>query len=376
MWARSALNRRSYLRVALSVALATVWSIGPVAACELVVRQTPFSVVLNYDVFGFQAAVVSAELILSNQSGTAEDMVQGRKFREAAAGVRALNPDTVDDREDCDSNVESVPLPDDCEQIVPDAPVRDPMVPDNPASLEPLEIEIPGSECLLKLAIADRAGAPPPFNLQNSNASYTILFPDLINSSSDVPDDGIYRLVLQPGQTRRIPIDIIMDQAQIVEAGNYMEEYRIRILDLDEQQLSDDILGRFTVDSVPRAQINIAGSEGDFADNRFTDTIFFEEPELGDRRRVFVQTRANSTSRLSITSTHGAKMVHESVPGSYISYEIRLDGEKVDLTDVMEFPTSLNINGASTAMDLVISELIQPFSGTYQDLLTLSITTD
>ncbi len=55
------------------MALATVWSIGPVAACELVVRQTPSSVVLNYDVFGFQAAVVSAELILSNQSGTAEN---------------------------------------------------------------------------------------------------------------------------------------------------------------------------------------------------------------------------------------------------------------------------------------------------------------
>ncbi len=69
-------------------------------------------------------------------------------------------------------------------------------------------------------------------------------------------------------------------------------------------------------------------------------------------------------------------MLHDSVPGSYISYEIKLDGERVDLSDVLEFPTSPDINGISTAMDIVISDLHKPFSGTYQDLLTLTIVTD
>jgi len=199
-----------------------------------------------------------------------------------------------------------------------------------------------------------------------------------LNSSGQIPSDGIYRLVLGAGETTKLKLDFILPQSQMLLAGQYDLNYRVQISDFSNNDLAETIDGLVSVSADSRAQINIAGTAGFFGDNQFTDMVYFEDPSVGDKRRLFIQARSNNTSTMTISSQNGSKMLHEDQNGSAVKYDVMVDGIHTDISSPVVLNTlqATGLGGVNIPFDIEISELVLPFAGEYRDIVTISITTD
>ena len=185
-------------------------------------------------------------------------------------------------------------------------------------------------------------------------------------------------LELPGNESTEISIDFFTDQHRSVAAGEYFIDLRVGILGADSDEKLLEIPGKLGLSVAPRAQINIAGAAGDFGFETYSDIIYFEEPQPGDRRRFFVQSRSNTLTTMTIRSENGGKMVNSEISGSAVNYDFILDGEEIDLSSpwiVPDLPET-DLNGVSEEVIVQISEDNTPFfAGEYQDIVTIEVTT-
>ena len=230
-------------------------------------------------------------------------------------------------------------------------------------------------ECDLEVVIEDLGDFPPPFNYASAGVSIDVLAPGLQRPQSDQVINGIFSVILAPGEQRLVQLDFFTDQNAAIPAGNYSNDITIGIRERTSFDPLEEFVTSLAIVASPRAQINIAGSNGNFDKSNFTDFIDFDEPEVNESRQVFVQVRSNANTIMTIRSDNGGVMKHESSDTSYIRYVTSLDGTQVDLSSEVTLsnfsPTDLN--GLSRPLEITIDELNNPLAGRYTDRIVIEI---
>ncbi|MDO1559637.1 hypothetical protein Q0812_09375 [Brevundimonas sp. 2R-24] len=190
-------------------------------------------------------------------------------------------------------------------------------------------------------------------------------------------DPGVFLLGVPGNQSARAEIDALVISEGIVPAGEHQADLRLEVLEGDGTAAAAQLPLRLILQSMPRAQVNIAGSAGAFGSGSSVETVDFGVAESGATKRVFVQVRANAESTLSVRSAHRGVMRHVEMgeAGTEVAYQLELDGEPVDLTRdwmrLVDPPRTLA--GVSLPLDFTLGPIQGQMSGRYEDLLTIDV---
>ena len=190
-------------------------------------------------------------------------------------------------------------------------------------------------------------------------------------------EPGVFLLVVPGKQTVRAEIDALVVNNSVVEAGDHQADLRLAVEGPDGATVAPAVRLRVILRSVPRAQVNIAGSAGAFGSGSSVEVIDFGIAETGAQKRVFVQVRANADSTLSVRSEHRGVMRHVEMgeAGTVVAYLLELDGEPVDLTSnwTRGIDPPRTHAGVSLPLDFTLGPVTGQMSGRYEDLLTIDV---
>lgn len=236
------------------------------------------------------------------------------------------------------------------------------------------------TSCDLILKMVDQADTPAPFLMGNSGLHIAVDLPG--NGPSSVGGatnaTGESQLTLAAGEDVNLSIDFRAPQNWNVSAGSYTHQLTFQILSTPSRAVLYEGIGQLTLVSLPRAQVNIAGTDGNFDKDTYLDTISFMDPETGDTRQVYLQSRANTANTVTIRSRNNSRMINPERPESAIHYNAYINGQLIDLSA----PVSLtgrpqtDLDGVSEPMTIEIAELDNVFAGDYSDLITIDIYAD
>lgn len=194
---------------------------------------------------------------------------------------------------------------------------------------------------------------------------------------SDI-ERGAFVLNLAPDSTTRAEMDAVVLHDAVVEAGQHQADLRLLIQSSDGEPTPPPAPLRVILQSVARAQVNIAGASGAFGSGSSVEVIDFGLAATGVTRRAFLQVRANTRSTVTIRSEHHGVMRHLEMEetGSVVAYQLELDGDPVDLTRVwtrsVDPPRTLA--GVDFPLDFTLGTISGQMSGRYEDLVTIDIT--
>lgn len=183
---------------------------------------------------------------------------------------------------------------------------------------------------------------------------------------------------LPADNTTDLSIDFFTEQYDAISSGEYMMDLSVVLLEESSETRLLDIPGHLKLAVEPRAQVNIAGAAGDYGIETYADMILFEEPQPGDQRRFFIQTRSNTLTTMTIRSENGGKMTNPNIPNGAVHYDFIFEGEDVDLSSPWTVPNrpETDLRGVSEEAVVQISEDNKPFfAGEYADTIMIEITT-
>lgn len=135
------------------------------------------------------------------------------------------------------------------------------------------------------------------------------------------------------------------------------------------------VKGAFTLRTLPRAQINIAGASGAFGQSPLA-LIDFGTLETGEQRRAFVQIRANSPVTVQVSSKNHGVMTNETLPGADpINYSLSLGGKTLNLSGMAQVPVDppRTVDGVSLPMDITIGNVDGKMAGRYSDVIIIDV---
>ncbi|HUH22578.1 MAG TPA: hypothetical protein VLZ51_00780 [Brevundimonas sp.] len=231
--------------------------------------------------------------------------------------------------------------------------------------------------CALQLRLVDDVGDPLP---EVTLGGAVVGFRPREASGllrSDI-ERGAFVLNLAPDSTTRAEMDAVVLHDAVVEAGQHQADLRLLIQSADGEPAPPPVPLRVILQSAPRAQVNIAGASGAFGSGSSVEVIDFGLAATGVTRRAFLQVRANTRSTVSIRSEHHGVMRHLEMEetGSVVAYQLELDGDPVDLTQVwtrsVDPPRTLA--GIDFPLDFTLGTISGQMSGRYEDLVTIDIT--
>ncbi|SEH14028.1 hypothetical protein SAMN05428974_1053 [Sphingopyxis sp. YR583] len=187
---------------------------------------------------------------------------------------------------------------------------------------------------------------------------------------------GIWRIQLDPGKRYRLSLEVVAIRDAVAEAGEHSQTLEMELR--DSGAISSSHAGNpvtFKLVSPPRAQMNIAGAAGAFGQGAAVSRVDFGEMTANEARRVFLQVRANTISRLTIDSANRGflKLENGSPAADSIGYYAILNGIEIDLRqhyDAM-FDLPRTLAGSSLPFDLRLGEVGAHVAGTYSDLITI-----
>jgi hypothetical protein len=184
-------------------------------------------------------------------------------------------------------------------------------------------------------------------------------------------------LELVPGRTDLINVDLRLPSGQYADPGPYEARFDVILLEAEtgaELDRLEDV--RTIVESLARAQVNIAGSSGAFDPQTTIPVIDFGTLESGERREVFVQMRANAPSLVTLSSDNQGRLAHVDHPDQHaVDYSIVFDGASSDLraplTVLRHAPRSLA--GTSFPLEIIIGDASGAPAGAYRDYLRVDV---
>lgn len=187
---------------------------------------------------------------------------------------------------------------------------------------------------------------------------------------------GIWRVQLDAGKKYGLALEVVVIRDAIAEAGEHIETLNLELRDsgaISASHAANPIILKLV--SPPRAQMNIAGAAGAFGQGAAVSRVDFGELTTDEQRRVFLQVRANTLSRLTIDSANKGrlKLDEASAAEDSIGYRAILNGKEIDLRQhydaTLDLPRTLT--GTSLPLDLRIGEVGAHIAGTYSDFLTI-----
>ncbi|MFC5373557.1 hypothetical protein ACFPIF_13380 [Brevundimonas faecalis] len=188
---------------------------------------------------------------------------------------------------------------------------------------------------------------------------------------------GVFQYLLAPGVRGVAQLDAVVVHEAVADAGEYGVDLRLLVKDVDGRILIAPIPVRLTLQSTPRAQLNLAGAAGAFGAGSSVEVVDFGEAATGATRRIYVQVRANALSTLSIKSEHGGVMhrVEQVENATVVPYGLELDGQSVDLSAPWEREVDppRTLAGVSLPMIFTLGEIKGQMGGRYEDVITLDV---
>lgn len=194
---------------------------------------------------------------------------------------------------------------------------------------------------------------------------------------SSIPDH--FDLSISGGQSADVEFDVVVLQEAVVPAGTYNERLFLNLYQSDGSGTKEQIPISLSLSSIPRAQLNISGTRGEFGAGGTVSVVDFGPAETGKARHVYIQTRANAASRLSFRSANRGRLalLGQSEDGPFLEYKASFDGQTVDLSTVSFRDINLpyDYSGLAFELNLVLGEVAGARAGTYSDEITIEIST-
>jgi hypothetical protein len=231
--------------------------------------------------------------------------------------------------------------------------------------------------CNLSLAIASAGSSSTRyFRMGAEKLRYVVENTDGDDYENDIDEPrGYHSLAGGVGKTKVITVKVKAPSGLIAPAGNYDN-----ILSLKLYRAGGSGLG--TVRTVTanalveeRAQVNIAGASGSWG-AWSVDELDFNTLNTGEMRSARVQVRATTGVTIQVASQNKGKLKHNTL-AAVVPYALKLNNVTMILdpgpgeTDVSP-PVSLD--GTSYPMVVTIGDVSGRPSGTYKDLLTITVT--
>jgi hypothetical protein len=231
--------------------------------------------------------------------------------------------------------------------------------------------------CNLSLAI-ESAGSSSTryFRKVSDKLRYVVEDTDGDDYENDIDEPrGWHSLQGGVGKTKIITVKVKVPSGLISPAGNYSNTLSLRLYRAGGSALGTVRTATANALVEERAQVNIAGASGSWG-AWSVDELDFNNLNTGETRSARVQVRATTGVTIHVVSQNKGKLKHNTL-AALVPYAMKLNNVTMMLdpgpaeTDVAP-PVSLD--GSSYPMVVTIGDVSGRPSGTYKDLLTITVT--
>jgi hypothetical protein len=231
--------------------------------------------------------------------------------------------------------------------------------------------------CNLSLAIASAGTSSTRyFRKVSDKLRYVVESTDGDDYENDIDEPrGWHSLQGGVGKTKIITVKIKVPSGLISPAGNYSDTLSLRLYRAGGSALGTVRTATANALVEERAQVNIAGASGSWG-AWSVDELDFNNLSNGETRSARVQVRATTGVTIHVVSQNKGKLKHNTL-AALVPYAMKLNNVTMVLdpgpaeTDVAP-PVSLD--GSSYPMVVTIGDVSGRPSGTYKDLLTITVT--
>jgi len=189
---------------------------------------------------------------------------------------------------------------------------------------------------------------------------------------------GTWRTRLEPGSRAKVSLDSTVVQDGVAPAGIYEVLFNLEVRDAGLVSTRTAALPvRLVFAALPRAQMNIVGAVGTFGSGQSVALIDFGVLQAGARRRVYLQVRANTSARLTISSRNLGRLMPD-LPGTKdpgVAYSALFVDEAIDLTRPWEkiIKPPATLAGDSLPLEVIIDSLDAHPAGRFSDTLVVEL---
>lgn len=232
-----------------------------------------------------------------------------------------------------------------------------------------------GDACDAALVLTDDSTAP--LRTLSFGARDTVEFRPLLRRGGAVrestdPAEAMVTLTAAAPQAQ-ISWRLVSQGDGVLAPGDYSLPIRVQLR--SPVQAVSPALGTLLLRSVPRAQINLAGTAGSYEAGGDSAAIDLGELRSGKTGRAFLQLRANTQAHLSFRSENRG-VLRSAVDGAVIPYRLSFDSSDVDLRQpasrTVEPPATLR--GASFELLVTVGDVSGATAGRYSDTVVIDVT--
>lgn len=231
--------------------------------------------------------------------------------------------------------------------------------------------------CNLSLAVASAGSSGTRyFRRMGDKLRYVVETPDGDDYENDIDEPrGWHSLQGGVGKTKLITVKVKVPSGLIAPAGDYGNMLSFKLYRAGGGGLGTVATAPANAVVEERAQVNIAGASGSWG-AWSVDELDFNTLNTGEIRSARVQVRATSGVTIQVVSQNKGKLKHKTLAAE-VPYALKLNNVTMTLdpgpaeTDVSP-PVSLD--GTSYPMVVTIGDVSGRPSGTYKDLLTITVT--
>jgi len=233
--------------------------------------------------------------------------------------------------------------------------------------------------CNLSLAVASAGSSSTRyFRRMGDKLRYVVEAPDGDDYENDLDEPrGWHPLQGGVGKTKLITVKVKVPSGLIAPAGDYSNMLSFKLYRAGGGGLGSVANAPANAVVEARAQVNIAGASGSWG-AWSVDELDFNTLNTGEMRSARVQVRATSGVTIQVVSQNKGKLKHKTLAAE-VPYALKLNNVTMVLdpgpgeTDVSP-PVSLD--GTSYPMVVTIGDVSGRPSGSYKDLLTITVTPD
>lgn len=254
----------------------------------------------------------------------------------------------------------------------------DPFLPANAPARMTLSISNPGStRCEADLALVDEVRTSVTQWLIGPTNLKLEIRPSAGVSRASIP--STFSVAADPGQSVDVAFDVAIIDDAVVPAGSYAQPLTLELRQPGTAVAYEETPVVINLTSLPRAQMNLSGSRGDFGTGTSVSVVDFGIASTGKERNLFIQTRANDRARLSFRSANLGQLKLSGIEGDgpSLEYTARFDGATLDLTapSVRDLDLPLTYAGEAFELMLTLGRVEGAQAGLYNDELTIEIST-
>lgn len=232
-------------------------------------------------------------------------------------------------------------------------------------------------ECQARFALVDSTNNTVSTWVPQNTGLKLELRPRTGVTRSSLPDH--FDVNVEGGQSSEVEFDVVVLEEAVVPSGTYNERLYLNLYQSDGSTQIEQVPVNLALISLPRAQLNISGSRGEFGSGGTVSIVDFGPAETGKARHVYLQTRANASSRLSFKSMNKGRLrlLDQDENGTSLEYKASFDGTPLDLSNISfrDIHLPYTYSGLAFELNFVLGEVAGARAGTYSDEITIEIST-